>query len=97
MPRTLHHDLIPAIALANLKKREQAEFSKRQKEHDRSIGNMLRIWRVGQGVSLRAVARHCGFSAMYLSHVERGIRSANPRLITAYNRLGAAAKAKSCP
>jgi predicted transcriptional regulator len=46
----------------------------------RDGGPMLREWRKGKGVSLRAIARRLCVSPSYLSKVERGIEFITPEL-----------------
>jgi len=47
----------------------------------------LRAERQESGVTLRAMARRLGFSAAYVSDVERGRRAALPRLVAEYEAL----------
>jgi len=48
----------------------------------------LRAEREWAGLTLREMACRLGVSATYLSDVERGRRSALPRIVTAYDALG---------
>lgn len=49
-----------------------------------AIGRDLRKQRRRLGLSLRYLAESMGLSACYLSHLERGLRDWNPRLIAIY-------------
>lgn len=49
-------------------------------------GRLLRAARVVCKVGLRELARRAGFSAAYLSDVERNKRLVTPKVMTAYRR-----------
>lgn len=49
-------------------------------------GRSLRAARTVQAVSLRELARRVGFSAAYLSDVERNRRAVTPKVLDLYRR-----------
>lgn len=50
------------------------------------IGLRLRLDRQARGLSIEDVAKKMGFTRMYLSHLERGIRNWSDDLISKYRK-----------
>lgn len=52
----------------------------------KATGQLARQRREEKGISLRSIAREMKISAMFLSHLERGLRHWNDGLITRFNK-----------
>lgn len=46
-----------------------------------ALGSLIRLARVGHGVSLRALADACGVTHVQMAEIERGVRQCSPLLL----------------
>ena len=53
----------------------------------KKLGAEMRKKRMARKMSLRKMAKTLGYSAMYVSHIERGLRPWNEALIQRYDKM----------